>query len=88
MLPPDLVHMSMQRDAPCNLSPLLGPPAGTQGASFDVTLEYADPHHTVLLLAYIMRRRTREQVKVGGCVGLYAKLQGRHGDVFQSSSVC
>ena len=34
----------------------------------DVSLEYAQgdkQKHTVLLLAYIMRRRGREQVKVG-----------------------
>jgi hypothetical protein len=38
------------------------------GLMLDVSLEYAQgdkQKHTVLLLAYIMRRRGREQVKVG-----------------------
>jgi hypothetical protein len=40
------------------------PATGTM--SLDLSLEFADPYHTALLLAYIVRRRTREQVKVGG----------------------
>lgn len=32
--------------------------------ALDLSLEFADPQRAFVLLAYIMRRRTREQVKV------------------------
>lgn len=56
----------------CPLAPFLTFPAASHalpaeqgGLVLDVGLEYADPTHSVVLLAYIMRRRTRDQVKVG-----------------------
>lgn len=58
-------HTLLQRDAPCNLTPLMNStPLSSIGATCELMLEYADPNHMVVLLAYIMRRRSKEQVKV------------------------
>nr|QBB20015.1 E3 SUMO protein ligase SIZ1-like proteon [Ettlia sp. YC001] len=55
-----------QRDEGCDLRPLLPPTGGTNAAGMmrkSLQLELADPQHTYLLLVYMMRRRSREQVK-------------------------
>jgi hypothetical protein len=56
-------HLTFLSHLPLPFPPLCHPPDAA-GLSLDLSLEYADPTHTVVLLAYIMRRRTREQVKV------------------------